>query len=64
MLNLTVLVAKCLPALPEMPVATADAPAGHAPAPAPSLATLRQGADWKKTAMRQTARRGYVNSRR
>jgi hypothetical protein len=39
MLDLTVLVAKCLPALPEMPVATANAPAGHAPAPAPSLAT-------------------------
>jgi hypothetical protein len=38
MLDLTVLVAKCLPALPEMPVAAADAPADHmaAPSTAPS----------------------------
>jgi hypothetical protein len=33
MLDLTVLVAKCLPPLPQMPVA-ADAPADHPTAPA------------------------------
>jgi hypothetical protein len=38
MLDLTVLVAKCLPSLPEMPVAAAAAPADHAPSPAPSSA--------------------------
>jgi len=32
MLDLTVLVAKCLPAVPQMPVAAADAPADHDPA--------------------------------
>jgi hypothetical protein len=36
MLDLTVLVAKCLPALPQMPVAAADAPSDHAAAHAPS----------------------------
>ena len=38
MLDLTVLVAKCLPPLPQMPVAAADAPADHAAAPAASPA--------------------------
>jgi len=38
MLDLTVLVAKCLPPLPQMPVATADAPVDHAAPPTPSSA--------------------------
>lgn len=36
MLDLTVLVAKCLPALPQTPVAAADAPSDHGAAQAPS----------------------------
>jgi hypothetical protein len=38
MLDLTVLVAKCLPALPPTPVAVADAPADHSASPPPSSA--------------------------
>jgi hypothetical protein len=38
MLDLTVLVAKCLPPLPQMPVAAADATADHAAPPTPSPA--------------------------
>jgi hypothetical protein len=38
MLDLTVLVAKCLPPLPQMPVAAADAAADHAAPPTPSPA--------------------------
>ena len=35
MLDMTVLVAKCLPVLPPLPVASSDAPAGQPPAHAP-----------------------------
>ena len=35
MLDLTVLVAKCLPMLPPMPAASADAPADQPSSPAP-----------------------------
>ena len=35
MLDLTVLVAKCLPALPPTPAASADAPADQPPSPTP-----------------------------
>jgi hypothetical protein len=38
MLDLTVLVAKCLPVLPPMPAASADAPAGQ-PSSAPASAS-------------------------
>jgi hypothetical protein len=38
MLDLTVLVAKCLPALPPTPVAAADEPADPAASPPPSAA--------------------------
>ena len=38
MLDLTVLVAKCLPPLPQTPVAAADASADHAASPTPSPA--------------------------
>jgi hypothetical protein len=33
MLDMTVLVAKCLPPLPQTPIATADTPADHSASP-------------------------------
>ncbi len=39
MLDLTVLVAKCLPVLPPLPAASADAPADRAPSPTPPATT-------------------------
>ncbi len=45
MLDLTVLVAKCLPALPPTPVAAADAPADHSASPPPPVAAADAPAD-------------------